>query len=159
MYDGPATTVDRDGRRLPDQVTMGLLPYLTAHALDEDYAQAAERRASRTETGGRGRIGWAGALVLLVFAVLAATAAVQTSRNSATEERARQALIEQVTARKASVESDRRTIDRLRSENARLESELLRNTESSGGVLARLTLLGSSSGTSAVRGPLHAGVA
>lgn len=30
--------------RLPPQATMGLLEYLTAHALDEDYAYAAERR-------------------------------------------------------------------------------------------------------------------
>jgi uncharacterized protein YlxW (UPF0749 family) len=153
MDAGPTTTVDRAGRPLPDQVTMGLLAYLTAHALDEDYAPAAARRAARTGSGGRPGIGWAGALVLLVFAVLAATAAVQTSRNSASEERQRQALIAQVKARKASIESDRVTVAKLRAENARLESELLTNTSSAGGVLARLNLLGSRSGTAAVRGP------
>lgn len=153
MDDGATTTVDRAGPRLPDQVTMGLLPYLTAHALDEDYAQAAARRAARTGAGRRRRIGWAGALALLVFAVLAATAAVQTSRNSATEERGRQALIAQLKARKASIESDRTTVAKLRAENARLQSELLRNASSAGGVLARLSLFGSRSGTVAVRGP------
>jgi uncharacterized protein YlxW (UPF0749 family) len=153
MYDRASTTVDRDGRPLPDQVTMGLLTYLTAHALDEDYAQAAARRTSQADTPGRRRIGLAGALVLVVFALLAVTAAAQTSRNSASEERERQALIDQVKARKAAIESDRRTVARLQLENDRLESELLRNTSSSGGVLDQLRLLGISSGTAAVRGP------
>jgi uncharacterized protein YlxW (UPF0749 family) len=145
--------VDGGGRPLPDQVTMGLLPYLTAHAVDEDYAQAAARRATATGSAGRRRFGLGGALVLLVFAILAVTAAAQTSRNSGTEEKERQALIEQVKGRKAALEADRRTVARLQTETDRLEADLLRNTSSSSGVVAQLRLLALRSGTSAVRGP------
>lgn len=41
---------DSAGRALPDQVTMGLLPYLNAHALDDDYAVAARRREAAART-------------------------------------------------------------------------------------------------------------
>jgi len=135
---------------------MGLLPYLTAHALDEDYAQAAARRAAGTTAGGaapRRRIGLAGALALAVFAVLAVTAAAQTSQDSVTQERERRDLISQVKDRKAAIEAERRTVARLRSDNGRLQSALLRNSSSAGGVLADLSLLALRSGTSAVHGP------
>jgi uncharacterized protein YlxW (UPF0749 family) len=139
--------------RLPDQVTMGLLPYLTAHALDEDYAVAAERRKRSPEARSRRPIGAAGAVALAVFAVFAVTAAAQTSQDSSSQERERRALIDQVKARKAAVESDRRTVAKLQAETDRLESGLLRNSTSSGGVLAELNLLSLRSGTSAVHGP------
>jgi uncharacterized protein YlxW (UPF0749 family) len=148
-------TGERSERRLPDQVTMGLLPYLTAHAVDEDYAHVAARRAASPSATGRPRrrIGLAGAAALAVFAVLAVTAAAQTSQDSVSQERERRALIDQVKARKATVEGERRTTARLRAENDRLDSELLRNTEESGGVLAQRQLLSLRSGTSAVHGP------
>lgn len=153
MYDRPTASGERVDTRLPDQVTMGLLAYLTAHALDEDYAEAAARRESAGEPRRRRRIGVAGAVAFAVFAVLTATAAVQTSQNSSTEEREREALIAQVKARKSAVEADRKTIVALRAENDRLESTLLRNSSSSGGVVAQLRLLALRAGTSAVHGP------
>jgi uncharacterized protein YlxW (UPF0749 family) len=147
-------TGERSERRLPDQVTMGLLPYLTAHAVDEDYAVAARRAATASASGRpRRRIGVAGAAALAVFAVLAVTAAAQTSQDSVSQERERRALIDQVKARKATVEDERRTTARLRAENDRLDSELLTNTEASGAVLAQRRLLSLRSGTSAVHGP------
>lgn len=138
---------------LPDQVTMGLLAYLNAHALDEDYAHAAERREGSADDRPRRPIGLAGALVLALFAVLALTAAVQTSQDSVSQERERSALIGQVKARKAALDTDRRTVARLQAENDRLETSLLHNSTSAGGVLAQLTLLGTRSGTAAVHGP------
>jgi uncharacterized protein YlxW (UPF0749 family) len=57
-----------------------------------------------------------------------------------------------VKARKASVAGDRRAVAKLQEQNNRLETELLRNTGSSGGVTAELDLLALRSGTSAVRG-------
>ena len=111
MVDEPVTTVERDGRTLPDQVTMGLLPYLTAHAVDEDYAQVAARRQSGDAPNrSRRPIGVAGAVAIAVFAVLAVTAAAQTSQDSVSQERERRALIDQVKERKASVEAERRTV-------------------------------------------------
>lgn len=143
-----------DGRPLPDQVTMGLLPYLTAHAVDEDYAHVAARRQDADAEGRTRRpIGVAGAVAFAVFAVLAVTAAAQTSKDSVSQERERRALISQVQARKASVEADRRTVSRLRAETNRLEAELLRNTHDSGGVLAERNLLAVRAGTDAVHGP------
>jgi uncharacterized protein YlxW (UPF0749 family) len=136
---------------------MGLLAYLTAHAVDEDYAAAARRRSAERSTEpvarDRRRIGVAGALVLAVFAMLALTAAVQTSKDSAGQERERRALVDQVKARKTALDADRTTMARLQLQNSRLESELLHNTTSSGGVTAELGLLSLRSGTSAVRGP------
>lgn len=152
MYDRP-TPADRDGHPLPDQVTMGLLPYLTAHALDEDYAVAAARRERGTEDRPRRRFGLAGTVALAVIALLAVTAAAQTSQDSASQEKERQALIEQVQARKDAVETDRKRVARLQSEVDRLEAELLNGTVTSRGVLDELELLALRSGTSAVRGP------
>jgi uncharacterized protein YlxW (UPF0749 family) len=152
VYDPPVPTLAAERTRLPDQVTMGLLPYLTAHALDEDYAQAAERRTSSSAPPRR-RIGVAGALALAVFAVLAATAAVQTSQDSASQERERQALIDQVKARKEAIEADRKTVSQLQDGNARLRSDLLHTSEASSGLLREVRLLALRSGTSAVHGP------
>ncbi|HEY0905043.1 MAG TPA: DUF881 domain-containing protein [Marmoricola sp.] len=155
VADQPDPKGGRSGRPLPDLVTMGLLPYLNAHALDEDYADAARRREVRTPKGSRQRrrIGIAGALALAVLAVLTVTAAAQTSRDSVSQERERRALIEQVKARKAAVDADRRALARLQAETAELEAVLLRNTDDAGGVLAERGLLSLRAGTSPVRGP------
>ena len=132
---------------------MGLLPYLTAHAVDEDYAEVAVRRGTARVPRPRRRIGAAGAVALAVFAVLAVTAAVQTSQDSVSQERSRQELIDQVKARRAALDDDRRTVANLRAETSRLESEQVRNSQSSTGLLAQLNLLRLRSGTSPVRGP------
>lgn len=151
--DDRSTPADRDGQRLPDQVTMGLLPYLTAHALDEDYAVAAARRDRGTTARPRRRFGPAGTVALAVIALLAVTAAAQTSQDSASQEKERRALIEQVQARKDALEADRTTVAQLQAEVDRLEADLLSGTVSSRGVLQQLELLALRSGTSAVRGP------
>lgn len=144
-----------DARPLPERVTMGLLPYINAHAVDEDYAVAAARAASPGErpAATRRRVGRGGAVVIAVFAVLAVTAAVQTSKDSVSEEKDRRDLIKQVEQRRDSVSAQRSTISRLQAENATLEAALLRSTENSTGVLARISLLGTRSGIAAVKGP------
>ncbi|MCW2787636.1 MAG: hypothetical protein JWP74_4153 [Marmoricola sp.] len=131
---------------------MGLLPYLNAHALDEDYEQAAVRRAA-AGVPPRRRVGRGGAFVIAVFAILAVTAAVQTSRDSVTDERERRDLIGQVQDRKATVDDERRTIATLTSTDNRLQSALVASTAASTGVFARLDLLGLRSGTTAAHGP------
>ena len=139
-------------RPLPERVTMGLLPYLNAHALDEDYAQAAQRRQSTGTPAGR-RVGRGGAAVLAVFAILAITAAVQTSRNSSTDERERRELISQVKQRKAIVTTERHTIAGLQAENNRLEDDLFRNSDASNGLLGQVSLLSLRSGIAPAHGP------
>src|SRR3954447_19622736 len=105
--------MSHDPGRLPAQVTMGLLPYLTAHAVDEDYAEIAARRGGTATSEVRRPIGAAGAVAIAVFAVLAVTAAVQTSQDSVSQEHERQALIDQVKDSKAALDADRRTVTRL----------------------------------------------
>ncbi len=137
---------------LPDQVTMGLLPYLNAHALDEDYAVAAERRTRNGASRGRPGVGLMGALAIGVFAVLAVTAAVQTSQDSVSEERERLALIKQVKERTERLNARRDLQDELRAGNDRLEAALLQNAENSTGLIDQIGLLRLRSGTSPVRG-------
>jgi uncharacterized protein YlxW (UPF0749 family) len=149
------TTRTGTGERAPlsEQATLGLLPYLTAHALDEDYAHAAARRATGAEPPGRRRVGTAGALAIAVFALLAVTAAVQTSQDSVSQERERRALIDQVKARKAALVADRKTVARLQADNSRLQSEVFRAHASADAVLREVRLLSLRSGTTAVHGP------
>lgn len=144
-------------RRLPDQVTMGLLPYLTSHAMDEDYAVAARRRSDDT-TGSppprrRRRVGRYGAAALAVFALLAVTAAAQTARNSSTDEQERRDLVQQIGERKAVVAQDRARIDKLRDLTDELEADRLRSDNTTAGIFNRLRLLEMRNGNVAVRGP------
>ena len=44
-------------KRLPPQATMGLLGYLTAHALDEDYAFVSAQNTPHSEPKSQRRIG------------------------------------------------------------------------------------------------------
>lgn len=132
---------------------MGLLPYINAHALDEDYAQAAERRGLRGSAKERPRVGRMGALVVGAFALLAVTAALQTSQNSGSEEKDRQALVQQVTERKAALSADRKRQASLRAETQRLQSDLLRASNDSTGIGDKLSLLRLKTGTSPAHGP------
>lgn len=135
---------------------MGLLPYLNAHAVDEDYALAAEARA-RAATDGvaapRRPIGSRGAIVLAIFAVLAITAALQTSRNSVTDTRERDTLVEQVKNSRAGVNDQRQTIRALQAETEGLETALLGSSSSSRSLLAQVELLSLRSGIGPAIGP------
>lgn len=142
---GPTPTSER--------VTMGLLPYLNAHALDEDYAEAAQRRESVGGPRERRRVGRMGAVAVAAFALLAVTAALQTSQNSASEERDRQALVDQVTAGRDALAADRRQLARLEVATRAMAAELLRASNDSNGVAGRLELLQMRAGTSPVVGP------
>ena len=139
-------------RELPERVTMGLLPYINAHAIDEDYAIAAARRGDSQPAASR-KVGRSAAVVLAVFAVLAVTAGVQTSQNSVTEEKGRRALIEQVKDRRALLDSQRSRIAALTRQTRQLESDLLRNNQDAGGLLADVDRLSLRSGTGAATGP------
>lgn len=147
---------DSSSRPLPSRVTMGLLPYLNTHAVDEDYALAAERRVVRDDGAGttaQQRFGRRSAAVLAIFALLAMTAAVQTSRASDSEASERRALIDQVKERRASVAGQRAAMESLAQENRRLEDDLLRSTGAARSVLADRDLLRLRSGTSVATGP------
>jgi uncharacterized protein YlxW (UPF0749 family) len=132
---------------------MGLLDYLSTHTLDEDYAFVSERNRSRgtPPPGPPSRL--VGALVLALFAILVVTAAVQTSRNSVSAERARGELANQVSAARRQLEEDQDRLAELRVEAENLESRQLRNDASARGLLANLELLQVKTGTIPVTGP------
>ncbi len=132
---------------------MGLLDYLTTHTLDEDYAFVSRRKTSGADPSPQRRIGVLGALVMVVFAVLVVTAAVQTSRNSDTDERERRELVGQVSEARTQLEGDRARLVRLRVDSALLEFRQLRSDTSAQGLLDSIKLLGVKAGTVPVRGP------
>jgi uncharacterized protein YlxW (UPF0749 family) len=138
--------------RLPPQATMGLLDYLSTHTLDEDYAFVSERKATRDGPAPQRRIGFFGALVMAVFAVLVVTAAVQTSRNSVSDERERRELAGQVSDARQQVREDAARIVSLRAQSAVLETRLVRSDASVARLENQLSLLGVQAGTVPVRG-------
>ncbi len=136
---------------------MGLLDYLTTHALDEDYAFVSERKEHADDgpdpTSGRRRIGVVGALVMVLFAVLVVTAAVQTSRNSLTDERERRDLVAEVDQARDQLDGDRVRLAALQRDVNRLQSRQLSSDTSAQGLLDQIDLLGIRAGTVPVRGP------
>src|SRR5438105_1769823 len=109
----------------PPQATMGLLDYLTATSLDEDYAAAARRRSERDPASPTGRPGRAALVVLAVFGLLVATAALRTSRGAEESATSRASLIKQVDEHKRQLANRRSTVRALRQEVARLQSREL----------------------------------
>ena len=140
---------------------MGLLNYLTATSLDEDYAQASERRAreraGETEPDGdtaRRRTGHGTALVVLaMFGVLIATAFVQTARTADDAAVRHDELVKQVLARREQLQQQRGRAEELRAETASLQDAYLRATAEGRSLQQRLEQLGLATGADPARGP------
>lgn len=131
---------------------MGLLNYITAFSMDQDYAQAAERRARR----GRQRAvspGTAAMVIVGLFGLLLATAAVQTSRNAVAVEEGRDELITQIEARSARLDARRSRIVEMRRDIDVLQARYLETTGAGRTVSARLERLGAATGRLPVTGP------
>jgi uncharacterized protein YlxW (UPF0749 family) len=92
-------------------------------------------------------------VVMAVFAVLVVTAALQTSRNSAGDERERRALASQVSEARQQLADERSRLVALQVEATALETRQLRSDNSAQGLLDTINLLGAKAGTLAVRGP------
>jgi len=140
---------------LPDRVTMPLLALVTREAVDQDYVQAARRRAANgTSPSPSQRTPLRGAAVVtVVFGLLIALAAIQTSRNAGVREASRNALIDRIDDRRAEVRSLNARISSLRSQNDDLQATNSRVK----GQLAEATVqqaqLQLGTGFVAVRGP------
>jgi len=144
----------RDGRPLPEHARIGLLDYLTAHALDEDYAHVAERRAGAgVPRPSRGRRHLSALVVLALFGILVATAAVQTARNRPTTASSRESLVRQVIDRRDELTQARARVAAMRDDVDRVRAQVLDATGSGRTVQAELTRLGVAAGTEAVTGP------
>jgi len=131
---------------------MGLLNYLTATSLDEDYAHVSKQRAAAGARPKRSP-GTVGLVVLAVFGVLVATAAVQTSRNADESASSRESLVKQVNSRKSELGAKRAQAADLTREVAALQDNNLNATNQGRAVRARLDRLGVTSGSVPVKGP------
>jgi uncharacterized protein YlxW (UPF0749 family) len=144
-----------DTRQLPERVTLPLLTLITQQSFDEDYEQVAERRrleGARTERpiGGSHRMA---AVVVAIFGLLVATAAVQTSREQGVTNQSRATLISQISARSAGVSRLQDRIVALREGNVVLSARLGALTRASAGDTARLRTLETVTGYGPVTGP------
>jgi uncharacterized protein YlxW (UPF0749 family) len=136
---------------------MGLLNYITATSLDEDYAHVSEQRRRSGEAKGgvapKKSPGTVGIAVLAVFGVLVATAAVQTSRNADESASSRASLVSQVKARTAVLDRQRATVSDLRRQITALSDSQLAATTEGRSLQSRLDRLGVLTGATAARGP------
>ncbi|MGZ4436405.1 MAG: DUF881 domain-containing protein [Nocardioides sp.] len=136
----------------PPQAVMGLLNYITATSLDEDYAHVSERRKA-TGTGPRKRGSRGGVVVLLLFGLLVSTAAVETARNATQSASSHSSLVAQVNERQAELAGQRRTIQDLRGQIDTLDTESLRASTEGRAVQSRLDRLEVWTGAVPVQGP------
>jgi uncharacterized protein YlxW (UPF0749 family) len=137
----------------PPHAVMGLLDYISAHALDEDYASSAQRHHGEAAGAAAGRPRTAALVALAVFGLLLATAAVQTSRNAVVSASGHDELVQQVNARKAQLADRRARAGELRSDVGTLQSAYLDVTTQGRSLQVRLDRLGVATGSVPVRGP------
>ena len=117
---GPATRQQRAPGTVDDarsRAATPLLDLLTQQSLDEDYVHVARRRAAAGEEPPRGaRAHRTAAVVVAVFGVLGATAAVQTARGADEAQSSRVVLVERVVERRDTVTALQDRIQELRGE-------------------------------------------
>lgn len=135
----------------PPQAVMGLLNYITATSLDEDYAYVSQRRGSAGPAR-RTSPGTVGLVALALFGVLVATAAVQTSRTADESASSRESLVQQVNARKAQLAAQQTTVVGLRRQVTALQNSNLDATNQGRALLTQLDGLGLSAARVPVTG-------
>ena len=141
-------------RPLPPQATMGLLDYVTAHSLDEDYAHVAEQRASRPAAEpGRRKVRAGSVSALIVFGLLVTTAGIQTARTEPARQSSRDSLVAQAQDRRAELDAARDEVAELRRAVDRTQQAALAASESGRSLRARLQTLGIVTGETAATGP------
>lgn len=143
----------RSAQEPPPQAVMGLLNYITATSLDEDYAHVSEQRRRSGDVTPKRRPGTVGMAVLAVFGVLVATAAVQTARNADQSASSRASLVSQVNARADVLDRQRTTAQELQREITALGDAQLAATTAGRSLESRLNRLGVLTGATETRGP------
>jgi uncharacterized protein YlxW (UPF0749 family) len=140
-------------RPLPPQATMGLLDYITAHSLDEDYAHVAAQRETPVPAGGRRRLRLASVAALGIFGLLVATAAIQTARSEPVRESSRDALVAKVQDQRAEMDETRAEVLRLRRAVERAQDDVLAASESGRILREQVAALELMTGAAAATGP------
>ncbi len=132
---------------------MPLLDYVTAHSLDEDYAHVAARDAHDDEEPKPAvRPGLAALVIMGLFGLLVATAAVQTARNADEDSSSRESIITQIDARRAQVNARRNRVASLRAEVIALQTDFLDATAQGRALTSRLDRLEVITGATPVTG-------
>ncbi len=148
---------DRSDRLPPPQVTMGLLDYLVATAIDGDYAAAAAAKESAPDpdpgpAAEVRRHGWTG-VTLALFALLIGVAAVQSARAAPTRVQSRESLVSEAQSASDDLRAARADVAGLRREVAALDAQrrlVARRTLAADAAARRL---GALSGAVPVSGP------
>jgi uncharacterized protein YlxW (UPF0749 family) len=131
---------------------MGLLNYLTATALDEDYAVASARREDNASPRARrpSPIAW---VVLAAFGLLLITAGYQTARTETVRQTSRASLVEQIQDGRTELADVRADAARLQAEVDDTRADYLSTSTQGRALQDQLTRLGVASGTVPVTGP------
>jgi uncharacterized protein YlxW (UPF0749 family) len=134
---------------------MGLLDYITAHSLDEDYAHVAEQRELDPGEGKEPRREMrAGSIVALaVFGLLVATAGIQTARSEPVRESSREALVTRAQDQRAELDEARGQVRRLRRAVERTQAATLEASEAGRILQEQLVTLGVVTGADPATGP------
>ncbi len=136
----------------PPHAVMGLLNYVTATALDEDYAVVSERHALQDKPK-QGHNGLFGLVAVLVFGILVATAAVQTARNAAQTASSHDSLVAQINERKAALSTLEGQMRDLHATVRNLQAQYLQSSAEGRSLQARVQQLGMVTGSMPVQGP------
>ncbi|MFD2080367.1 DUF881 domain-containing protein [Actinopolymorpha cephalotaxi] len=131
--------------------SMSLMRELVTHALDDGYAAAAARRGPNRSRPRRGM--GATVVVLVVFGLMLAVAAVQTRHFAPEVEKEKADLIVRIRAEAARNDRLRARANALQEEVSGLQSDILASTTTGQDLSARLDALDVIAGTGRVRGP------
>lgn len=128
---------------------MSLLTLVVEHALDEGYAEAAERRPA----GASQRPGWILAIGLIAVGLLLATAAVQAHRRAPSAAAARAQLTSEIARRTTATDRLQTRVRRLQASVVTARREALGLTSAGTRVSVQLSALEVATGAVAVTGP------
>jgi uncharacterized protein YlxW (UPF0749 family) len=150
-----------------DRTRTPLLTLITLQSLDEDYEVVSRRRAHEADrdrgdghppeahagrsAGGAGRARVLGVLVL--FGLLVAVAAVQTSREASVDDASRESLINRITSQRKEVAESAQHLAELRTTNTKGDSALTALGNQLSSAQARVADAGALTGFRAVTGP------
>jgi uncharacterized protein YlxW (UPF0749 family) len=154
MAEAPHVAARADARELPEHVTAPLLTLITQRSLDADYEHVAARRRAAGRDATRHPVPRrTAALVLAVFGLLVAVAAVQTSRNASSNDASRASLVDQVNLRRQAVSDLQRQLSREEHRTLALRARITSLNTQQKAAQARLQRLETRTGFGAVRGP------
>ena len=133
---------------------MPLLDLITRQSMDEDYQHVADQREQRGDSRPPARRARSITTIVavLVFGLLVAIAAVQTSRNSSVANEGREQLIKRINERHANVAALQKQISELRAATTRLNAQYASLGRSLNAASATARDLGATTGWAAVSG-------